>query len=261
MNVLPRYSPLAWIAAVAVSVCAWAETFKYDAVTNTAFWISVFAVVGWVLVRWTGWFVRRVPAGDLREPAMLRAVAWLGFALFALCMVFGFAWAFAAVYPDPAVMRAYAETLGIDLAPFFLGTLAVGVAVVLLSATAIRALARTEPRSAWPVRLVFVAAPVGWIAFGAILLTVVGEFKVAWADFGADLPTPTLFFLDSNAHLGIAAAAAIAFAGLAWFQRADALAFRRVATVQIMLLLLFSTCFTLAVIAAVLPLIKTCGAV
>jgi bacteriorhodopsin len=67
--------------------------------------------------------------------------------------------------------------------------------------------------------------------------------------------------LASDWYLGVFAATAFALFVLAWILRARTQAFRRIATAQLLLLLLCSAFVTMAVVSSVLPQFKLCGAV
>jgi len=259
MDVLPRYSPLAWIAAVAISACGWAATMNQETLSIAAFWLATAAVVAWILIRWTARFTRRVPAGESREPAVLRAIAWLGFLLFALWTVLTLPPAIIFVYPNPAASRAYAEILGIELDSYVLLALALGVLVAANAATGLRALSATAPQCARSLQLAFVAALAGWTWLAIAQASVVDALESAGPAFGADLPSATLFVIEYGRSLGVLAVAALLLAGLAWKLRNKPVAFQRIAIAQILLLMLFSACFTFIVLAGVLPLASTCG--
>lgn len=261
MEAQQRYSPLSWTAAVAISACGWAATFNQEALSIAAFWLAVAAVAAWILVRWTTRFTRRVPAGESREPAVLRAIAWLGFLPFALWTALGLGWAILLVYPEPATNRAYAESLGIEFGQYFFLALALGATTGILAAAGIRALGQLEPQRAWPLRLALVAAPAGWAALAITLSSVIETMKAVWSEFGADLPGPTLFVIGSEDYLMLTALTSLFLLALAWGLRARPRAFRRIAVAQMLLSLACSACFTLAVVAGVLPLFKACGAV
>jgi len=261
MEAAGRYSPFSWTTAVAVSAAAWAAHFNFPELSVAAFWLAVLAVVAWIVTRWAARIARKAPSGETPEPAILRASLSFMFVVFAIYATAMHAWALGIAYPEPNINRAYAESLGIELGPYFLASFAVAVVVAILAFAAIRALRAPEPAHAAPLWLACVAAPAGWVMLALGLSGAAESIKAQWTAFGADLPSPTLLVLASEEYLAVFALIACTLGMLAWFVRARPRAFRRIAAVQLFLVLLCAAYFTLAVVSSVLPLFKMCGAV
>jgi hypothetical protein len=261
MEAVRRYSPFAWTTAAAVSACAWATSFRLEWLSIAAFWLAAVTIVAWIVSSWAGSFARASFADESRELAVLRAILSFALAVFVLLAIAVHLWALALVYPEPSMNRAYAESLGVELGPYILSSLAAGVVVAILVFAAIRALHVPDPARVTALVVACAIAPVGWTALALALTRVVDAFKAQWAELGADLPSPTLVVLASDGYLPAFAATALALSVLAWILRARTQVFRRIATAQLLLLLFCGALFTLAVISSVLPLFKLCGAV
>jgi hypothetical protein len=261
METLPRYSPFAWTTAVAVSACAWAASFKLEWLSLAAFWLAAIAIIAWIVFRWAGRFARTASAGESRELAVLRAISSFALAVFVFVAIAVHVWALGLVYPEPSMNRAYAESLGVELGPYLLASLAVDVVVAFLAFAAIRALRAPDPARTASLMVACAMAPVGWVALALALTRVVAAFKAQWSELGADLPSPVLLLLASEEYLGVIAGTVLALCVLAWIMRARPAPFRRIAVAQILLLLLCGAFFTMAVVSSVLPLFKLCGAV
>src|SRR5262245_20652813 len=118
MEAVQRYHPIAWTAGVAASASAWLAYFKQDDLSFGAFLLFVAVAAAWIIVKWAAWL------GRTGEHGVMRAIAWLALVVFALFAIGIHLWALVGVYPDPALNRIYAESLGIEAGPYIFGSLA-----------------------------------------------------------------------------------------------------------------------------------------
>lgn len=261
MESVRRYSPSAWASAVALSASAWAGHFSFPELSFAAFVLFSVAFAAWIVAKWAGRLARQAPVGESREPAVPRAMSSLALAVFGLYTIAVHAWALVFVYFEPAVNRAYAESMGFEFRPYLLASLVVAVVIAILGFAAIRALGASDPARAASLWLACAVASAGWLAIATVLSAVVARFKAEWSAFGADLPAPTLLLLEFEGYRAFPVALALGLCGLAWFWRSKASFFRWVAVAQLFILVLGSAFFTLAVVSPALPVFKMCGAV
>ena len=193
--------------------------------------------------------------------AVMRAIAWLALVVFALFAMGIHLWALLDIYPDPALNRIYAESLGIEAGPYIFGSLAVAVASAILAFAVARALRSQDPGNSAPLWLTCVIAPAAWVLIATTLDSVISRFKREFAAFGADLPTPTLVLLGFEGYWLLTAVLPLVLLCLAWAWRSKPALFRGVATAQLLALLLSSAFFAVALASFALPAIKMCGAV
>lgn len=259
MQSVARYSPLAWMVAVAVSATAWVAHFNFpDAVFAAGFFLSAFAITAWIVARWKSRLERRAQAGET-SATLQRAISYLALVAFALFAVAVHAWAVVGIYIEPARNRVYAESMGFEFGPYILLSLAASVIVGILALVAVRALRTADPARAASLWLACVLAPVAWLIIGVICNALVDGLKGQLSAFGADLPAPTLFVLGFPEYQALPVAVALGLTVVAWSWRSKTTFFRWTAAAQILVLLLSSAFFALAIAVRGLPLFSMCG--
>jgi len=257
---LKRHGALAWSCAVAISAAALGVRLDLGPVVLAACAFLAVAAVHWAVKKWARRLVGSSLAAATPAIATLRASAFFG--LLALWLwTLAFLVPAALVYPEPAMNRAYAESLGIELGTLIIASLGVCIAVTLAVVSAMRVLGEPAPQGSVLLRAACVLAPLACLALAVAPHVYFPDLKSTWDSFGADLPSPTLLLLSTNAYWGMLPAVSLGLSALAWMRRTNAVVFTRSVFAQSILLMCCSALLTFAVAAAWLPLFKMCGVV
>jgi hypothetical protein len=256
-----RHSTLAWSCAVAISAAALGAQFDFESVSLAACAFLAIAAAVWS-VKWLARrLARALPADATPGAATLQASAWLGVLALCLWTAAFLVTSFVMVYPEPAMNRAYAESLGVELGPFFSAALGACMAITLVAVPIIRALRDPAPGASAALRAFCLAAPLACLLLAMAPYTYFPGWSSAWASRGADLPDPILFFRAAEAYWGVPPALALAISCLAWAGRSRAVVFTRSVFAQLLLLMLCSALLSLAAMAVWLPLFSICSAI
>ena len=255
MDTAARYHPLAWTAAVAVCVTGWAAHFDLQDFSGAAAIVFAIALVAWTAVKWVARLKRPAPAGSLALAAQLQ-ISSFALVAFGLYAIVAHALGLVFVYLEPTKNRAYAESAGFEFGPYMLLSLAIGVLVGILAFVAIRALRTADPaRKGW-IWLCCVVAPAAWLVVATGLRELVAGLKEQW---GADLPSSTLFMIGFVDYRIIPVVLAFGLLGLAWFWRSRVELFRWMVVAQLLVALSGSAFFTFAISSAASMLFSMCG--
>jgi hypothetical protein len=256
-----RHGAFAWSCTVAISAAALGARLDFEIVVLAASAFLGAAAVFWVVKKLARRLAGALPIAATPGVATLQACAYLGVLALWLWTAAFFVPAFVLVYPEPALNRAYAESLGVELGPLLFAALGVCIAVTLSAVLAIRALNSPVPAASGILRALCLGAPVACFILALAPFAYFPDWESAWKSFGADLPAPTRLLLATEAYWGILPALSLSLFGLAWVRRSNAFVFTRSVTAQLLLLMLCSALLTFAVVAAWLPNFGLCGAV